>query len=91
MELNWEAVARATAHPTKVVILERMAVVGGDLSPAEIARAVGGDVGHVGYHMRALAEGGFVTLTRTGQVRGAIEHFYKLTKKAKLTRRAGMA
>ena len=84
--LNWEAVAKATAHPTQVAILEKMATDSQPISPARVVRATKGkvgDVGHVGYHMRKLAKGGFVSLTGTGQVRGATEHFYKLTKKAR--------
>lgn len=82
MSLNWEGIARSSVHPTQVMILEVMSKEGEDLSPVEIARAKKQGVGHVGYHMRALGKSGFVSMTRTRQVRGAEEHFYKLARKA---------
>jgi DNA-binding transcriptional ArsR family regulator len=67
-------VAEALRHPTRVRILELMAE--GERSPAEIAREIGKEIGHVAYHMRKLIELGAVRETRTRPVRGAIEHFY---------------
>jgi len=36
-------------------------------------------LGHVSYHLRELAKAGVVKQTRTRQVRGAIERFYRLS------------
>lgn len=67
---------KALAHPLRLRILsvleERTA------SPKEIAQEVDAPLTHVSYHVRQLAELGVIKLVRTTQVRGAIEHHYKL-------------
>jgi hypothetical protein len=63
------------SHPTRVaayvIFVERTA------SPAEIAKVIGKDVGHVGYHVRKLLDLNQIELVDEKPVRGAVEHFYK--------------
>jgi DNA-binding transcriptional ArsR family regulator len=67
------------AHPTRVfayvILNERVA------SPTEIAREIGKDVGHVGYHVRKLREMGLIELVEENPVRGAVEHRYSAVKR----------
>jgi DNA-binding transcriptional ArsR family regulator len=67
--------AAAVAHPVRskclVILAEREA------SPAEIARELHFESSYIGYHVTALLEVNLIELTRTRQVRGAIEHFYR--------------
>jgi DNA-binding transcriptional ArsR family regulator len=67
------------AHPTRVlayvILNERVA------SPTEIAREIGKDVGHVGYHVRKLREMELIELVEENAVRGAVEHRYAATKR----------
>ncbi len=67
--------AAAVAHPIRsralVILAEREA------SPSEIARELNMDVAKVGYHVTSLVDANLIELTRTRQVRGAVEHFYR--------------
>ena len=67
--------AAIVAHPTRarcfVILAERIA------SPVEIAKEIGKDVGHVGYHVRKLQELNLIELVDERPVRGAVEHFYR--------------
>ena len=67
--------AAIVAHPTRVrcfmILAERTA------SPAEIAKEIGKDVGHVGYHVRKLQQLDLIELVDEKPVRGAVEHFYR--------------
>ena len=69
------ALADAVAHPLRsrclTILADRVA------SPAEIGRALGRDVGTIGYHVRTLAEAGLVEEVDNRQVRGAVEHYYR--------------
>ncbi len=67
--------AAIVAHPTRarsfLILAERTA------SPAEIAKQIGKDVGHVGYHVRKLQQLDLIELVDERPVRGAVEHFYR--------------
>ena len=67
--------AAIVAHPTRarsfLILAERTA------SPVEIAKQIGKDVGHVGYHVRKLQQLGLIELVDERPVRGAVEHFYR--------------
>lgn len=67
--------AAIVAHPTRarsfLILAERTA------SPAEIAKEIGKDVGHVGYHVRKLQQLDLIELVDEKPVRGAVEHFYR--------------
>lgn len=89
MTLNADAkrsrLIAAVSHPIRIramtILTERVA------SPASIAQAINLDTnleiepGLVSYHVKALAKAGLVELVRTGQVRGATEHFYRAVER----------
>jgi len=77
--VNWERLARATAHPLRVSILEILGIDGGrTLSPNELSRELQIPLSNTNYHVTELAKAGLIKLTRQRQVRGATEHFYCL-------------
>ena len=71
---------KALAHPLRVHILallnERVA------SPNQLAKELGERLGDVSYHIKALREGDCIELVRTEPRRGAVEHFYRATRRA---------
>jgi DNA-binding transcriptional ArsR family regulator len=75
--------AAIVAHPTRarafLILAERTA------SPAEIAKEIGKDVGHVGYHVRKLQSLGLIELVDEKPVRGAVEHFYRAIERPMVT------
>lgn len=74
---------KALAHPLRLRILsvlERRTA-----SPKEIADELDYPLTHVSYHVRQLAEFGLIKLVRTTQVRGAIEHHYRLEAHPKIS------
>lgn len=75
----WEELARATAHPLRVSILEILGIDGGrTLSPSELSRELQIPLSNTNYHVTELAKAGLIELARQRQVRGATEHFYRL-------------
>jgi DNA-binding transcriptional ArsR family regulator len=77
--VNWEQLARATAHPLRVSILEILGIDGGrTLSPTELSRELQIPLSNTNYHVTELAKADLIELVRQRQVRGATEHFYKL-------------
>jgi DNA-binding transcriptional ArsR family regulator len=77
--VNWERLARATAHPLRVSILEILGIDGGRvLSPSELSRELQIPLSNTNYHVTELAKGGLIELVRERPVRGATEHFYRL-------------
>lgn len=74
-----EDVARAMAHPMRVQILallnKRV------MSPSQFAREFDQKLSNVSYHFRALQKLGCVEEVETRPVRGAVEHFYRATKR----------
>lgn len=82
--LNWETVARASAHPTQIAILELLHVVHDRSDPArsptDLAAVLDAPLGVVAYHVRMLAGRGLIRETRTVPVRGALQHYYALTE-----------
>jgi len=77
--VNWERLARATAHPLRVSILEILGLDGGRvLSPSELSRELQIPLSNTNYHVTELAKAGLIELVRERQVRGATEHFYRL-------------
>ena len=49
------------------------------MSPNELSRAIGVDLGVTSYHVRMLRDYGVVVLVDTAPRRGALEHYYTLT------------
>jgi DNA-binding transcriptional ArsR family regulator len=79
LPVNWERLARATAHPLRVSILEILGLDGGRvLSPSDLSRELQIPLSNTNYHVTELAKAGLIELVRERQVRGATEHFYRL-------------
>jgi DNA-binding transcriptional ArsR family regulator len=77
--VNWEHLARATAHPLRVSILEILGIDGGRvLSPSDLSHELQIPLSNTNYHVTELAKAGLIELVRERQVRGATEHFYRL-------------
>ena len=76
---NWERLARATAHPLRVSILEILGIDGGRvLSPSDLSHELQIPLSNTNYHVTELAKAGLIVLVRQRAVRGATEHFYTL-------------
>jgi DNA-binding transcriptional ArsR family regulator len=77
--VDWEQLARATAHPLRVSILEILGIEGGrTLSPSELCLELQIPLSNTNYHVTELHKAGLIELARERQVRGATEHFYRL-------------
>lgn len=77
--VSWERLARATAHPLRVSILEILGIDGGRvLSPSELSLELQIPLSNTNYHVTELAKAGLIVLVRQRAVRGATEHFYTL-------------
>ena len=88
--VDWEQLARATAHPLRVSVLEILGIDGGrTLSPSELCLELQIPLSNTNYHVTELHKAGLIELARERQVRGATEHFYRLPAEA--TARAGRA
>lgn len=79
MPVDWERLARATAHPLRVSILEILGIDGGRvLSPSDLCHELQIPLSNTNYHVTELAKAGLIELVRKRPVRGATEHFYRL-------------
>jgi DNA-binding transcriptional ArsR family regulator len=79
LPVNWERLARATAHPLRVSILEILGIDGGrTMSPSDLCRELQIPLSNTNYHVTELAKADLIELVRERQVRGATEHFYRL-------------
>lgn len=79
LPLDWERLARATAHELRVAILELLAMDGGrTLSPSDLSRELQIPLSNTNYHVTELAKAGLIELERQQPVRGATEHFYRI-------------
>jgi DNA-binding transcriptional ArsR family regulator len=77
--LDWERLARATAHPLRVSIMEILGMdEGRTLSPNELSLELQIPLSNTNYHVTELAKAGLIELERQRQVRGATEHFYRI-------------
>ncbi|HEX2087018.1 MAG TPA: helix-turn-helix domain-containing protein [Solirubrobacteraceae bacterium] len=76
MEIDDPRLVKALAHPIRMRIMgildERTA------TPKQLAELLGLPLENVSYHVRTLKDYGFIKLEKTRQVRGAVEHHYKL-------------
>jgi DNA-binding transcriptional ArsR family regulator len=66
---------RALAHPLRARIVAALGEK--EVSPVELAAALGADLGVLSYHVRVLAQAGVIELARTTARRGAIQHHYR--------------
>lgn len=79
LPVEWERLARATAHPLRVSILELLGIDGGrTMSPSDLCQELQIPLSNTNYHVTELAKAGLIQLVRQRQVRGATEHFYRL-------------
>lgn len=79
LAVDWEHLARSTAHPLRISILEILGMDGGrTLSPSELCKELQIPLSNTNYHVTELAKAGLIELVRRRQVRGATEHFYRL-------------
>lgn len=77
--VDWERLARATAHPLRISILEVLGIDGGrTLSPMDLSRELQLPLSNTNYHVTELAGDGLIELVDMRPVRGATEHFYRL-------------
>jgi DNA-binding transcriptional ArsR family regulator len=79
LPINWEHLARATAHPLRISILEILGMDGGrTLSPSELSLELQIPLSNTNYHVTELAKAEIIALVRQRKVRGATEHFYRI-------------
>jgi DNA-binding transcriptional ArsR family regulator len=78
---NTQDLLAALRHPLRRRIL-RAIEPGEEISPRELSRDLDQKLSKVSYHVRVLAECGVLKLTRTTQVRGSTQHFYRSTFEA---------
>jgi hypothetical protein len=79
LSVDWEHLARSTAHPLRISVLEILGMDGGrTLSPSELSQELQIPLSNTNYHVTELAKAGLIELTRQRQVRGATEHFYRI-------------
>jgi DNA-binding transcriptional ArsR family regulator len=82
VDIDDPRLVKALAHPIRMKILtildERTA------TPKELAAVLGLPLENVSYHVRTLKDFGFIKLERTRQVRGAVEHHYKLAARPQI-------
>lgn len=79
--VDWERLARSTAHPVQVSILEILGRDGGRiLSPVALSRELNIPLSNTNYHVRQLAKSDLIELAGKRPVRGATEHFYRLAE-----------
>ena len=81
-KIDWEKLARASLHPLKIKIIEIMLEAPAKpWSPSDLADRMGDvPLGNVSYHVRQLHDRHkLIEMVKTAQVRGTVEHFYKLT------------
>jgi DNA-binding transcriptional ArsR family regulator len=81
-----EAMAKLLAHPLRIQILAELNKR--VMSPSGFAKEVGEKVPNVSYHFRILQKYDAIEEVETVPVRGAIEHFYRATKRVLFDGRA---
>jgi DNA-binding transcriptional ArsR family regulator len=83
IDITDSRLVKAIAHPLRLQILttlnERVA------SPSEIATELGTPLSNTSYHVRQLANLGFVELVDRAARRGAIEHYYTASVRPTIT------
>jgi predicted ArsR family transcriptional regulator len=88
--VNWERLARANTHPLRVSILEVLSIDGDrTLSPKDLSLELQAPLSTVNYHVTELRRSKLVKVVDEQQVRGAIEHFYRLVESDEGRRQKG--
>ena len=75
-------VIKALGHPLRQRILQSLNKE--IASPSELATKLEEPLGNVSYHVKILESCDAIELVRTAPVRGALEHFYRATMRARL-------
>jgi DNA-binding transcriptional ArsR family regulator len=78
----------ALAHPLRRRILRKMIKDDTEISPRDLALDLDEHLSRLSYHVRILAWCGAVEMVRTDQVRGSMQHFYRVIVDAKWARMA---
>jgi hypothetical protein len=79
--MDWQRLARANTHPLRISVMEVLEMDGGrTLSPSDLSYELRVPLSNVNYHVTELLRSGMIDLTRERQVRGATEHFYRVTE-----------
>lgn len=78
----------ALAHPLRRGILREAIANEGELSPRDLASDLEQPLSRLSYHVRVLAGCGALELTRTQQIRGSTQHFYRAAVEAPWARLA---
>ena len=79
--MDWQRLARANTHPLRISILEVLSIDGGRvLSPSDLSYELDAPLSKVNYHVTELAKSGMIELVGERPVRGATEHFYRLSE-----------
>jgi DNA-binding transcriptional ArsR family regulator len=71
---------RGLSHPTRLQILQALRKLG-SMSPAQLVPVIEPRIalGSVAHHTRELRDLGLITPAGTEPVRGALQHFYRLS------------
>lgn len=78
----------ALAHPLRRRILRKMIKDETEISPRDLALDLKEQLSRLSYHVRILAWCGAIELVRTDQVRGSMQHFYRVIVDARWARMA---
>jgi DNA-binding transcriptional ArsR family regulator len=69
----------AVGHPARLRILVAIRDSDAGLSPKELAEMLPYTIGTTSYHVRTMEDAGLLKLAHQKPVRGAMQHFYRLT------------
>lgn len=93
--INYALIGERLLHTTQRLILETLAEEERPMSPNELHRVLGEPLGNVSYHVNLLAglnyksrfiDAPLLEMVDTQPRRGAVEHFYRLTKRARVVK-----
>jgi DNA-binding transcriptional ArsR family regulator len=76
VDIDDPRLVKALAHPIRMKILNILDQK--TATPKELAEHLGLPLENVSYHVRTLKDFGFIKLEKTRQVRGAVEHHYRM-------------
>lgn len=85
-EINDPRMVKALAHPLRLRIIE--ALENRSASPSELSHELDAPIGNVSYHVRRLEALGVLKLVDTAQRRGAVEHYFRLEERPRISEKA---
>lgn len=88
-EINDLRMVKALAHPLRLRIIE--ALENRSASPSELSQELDAPIGNVSYHVRRLEALGVLKLVDTAQRRGAVEHYFQLETRPRISEKAWAA